>query len=154
MIWYLFDLNKLKSDSDIKELFFKKILFINIIEYMVLTITLTASVNLLFHSILINVLICSICIIFAVKGTARDIKYYSNSQNLKKARIELLDERNLQIVRIAFTKLEVINYLGLILITGLGILTNNIDLLLMSVIILSLINGIYISLPFTEEKDF
>ncbi|OFI47437.1 hypothetical protein BG262_09825 [Floricoccus penangensis] len=154
MIWYLFDLNKLKSDSDVKELFFKKILFINIIEYMVLTIILTASVNLLFHSTLINVLICSICITFAVKGTARDIKYYSNSQNLKKARIELLDERNLQIVRIAFTKLEVINYLGLILITGLGILTNNIDLLLMSVIILSLINGIYISFPFPEEKDF
>lgn len=154
MIWYLFDLNKLKSDSDVKELFFKKILFINIIEYMVLTIILTASVNLLFHSTLINILVCSICIIFALKGTARDIKYYSNSQNLKKARIELLDERNLQIVRIAFTKLEVINYLGLILITGLGILTNNIDLLLMSVIILSLINGIYISLPFTEEKDF
>ncbi|OFI50188.1 hypothetical protein BG261_09470 [Floricoccus tropicus] len=154
MIWYLFDLNKLKSDSDVKELFFKKILFINIIEYMVLTIILTVSVNLLFHSILISILVCSICIIFAVKGTARDIKYYSNSRNLKKARIELLDERNLQIVRIAFTKLEVINYLGLIIITGLGILTNNIDLLLMSVIILSLINGIYISLPFTEEKDF
>lgn len=154
MIWYLFDLNKLKSDSDVKELFFKKILFINIIEYMVLTIILTVSVNLLFHSILINVLICSICIIFALKGTARDIKYYSNSQNLKKARIELLDERNLQIVRIAFTKLEVINYLGLIIITGLGILTNNIDLLSMSVIILSLINGIYISFPFPEEKDF